>query len=273
MPSSLRHCLTALSCRCRTAAIGCHRRTIFKSPGPLPSPLGIAVPCTCLTIPLSGMVPGPWACRWGGGEGTAGPLACGMHGCHRHRAPLSSVHHLARSTSCSCAQHLGIAAQWRVVERVGIGSPGLWWRLCAIMGVGGGGTHGWAFSDRHHTLVHSARAFGPGVRWLWGCWWCPPTGGRGGGGMVLWPLVVAVHVVGHWAIGTVFLCATPGPLGPVDGGHGGAGGVLRLLLQSRTIEVVGGWSRVSVGNGAIGVMLLHATPGPFDPVDRGGEWV
>jgi len=54
---------------------------------------------------------------------------------------------------------------------------------------------------------------------------------------------------------------------------GGAGGVLRLLSRSRAIEVVGGWSRMSVGNGAIGVALLHATPGPFDPVDRGGEWV
>ena len=28
-------------------------------------------------------------------------------------------------------------------------------------------------------------------------------------------------MVGHWVIGTAFLCATPGPLGPVDGGHGG----------------------------------------------------
>jgi hypothetical protein len=54
---------------------------------------------------------------------------------------------------------------------------------------------------------------------------------------------------------------------------GGAGGVLRLLLRSRAIKVVGGWSRVSVGNGAIGITLLHATPGPFNLVDRGGEWV
>ena len=54
---------------------------------------------------------------------------------------------------------------------------------------------------------------------------------------------------------------------------GGAGGVLRLLSRSRAIEVVGGWSHVSIGNGAIGVVLLHATPGSFDPVDRGGEWV
>ena len=49
----------------------------------------------------------------------------------------------------------------------------------------------------------------------------------------------------------------------------GAGDALLLLSRSRTIEVVGGWWRASVGNGAIGVALLCTTPGPFDPVDRG----
>ena len=120
-PSSLCRRLAALSCRCRTAAIGCRRRTVFASPGPLPLPLGIAVPCTRLAIPLchpavsvyviavlctavvvvrgaralrgwrpfSGTVPGPWACRWGGGEGAAGPLACGVRGCRRRRFVVS----------------------------------------------------------------------------------------------------------------------------------------------------------------------------------------
>ena len=85
-------------------AIGHRRRTVFASPGLPLSPLGIAVPCTRLAAPLchpavsvcvvaplcaavvvvrgahalrswrpfSGAVPGPWACRWGGGEGAAG---------------------------------------------------------------------------------------------------------------------------------------------------------------------------------------------------------
>ena len=48
----------------------------------------------------------------------------------------------------------------------------------------------------------------------WGCWWCPPTGGHGGGGVASWPLVVAVHAVGHWVIGTAFLCTVPGAIGP-----------------------------------------------------------
>ena len=90
--------------RCRRGAIGRRRHTVFASPGPPPSPLGVAVPCTRLAVPLchpaasicvvtplcaavvvvrgaralrgwrlfSGAVPGPWACRWGGGEGAAG---------------------------------------------------------------------------------------------------------------------------------------------------------------------------------------------------------
>ena len=52
-PSSLLHrlCHHAVRCHCH-GAIGHRRRTIFTSPGPLPSLLGIAVPCTCLTAPL-----------------------------------------------------------------------------------------------------------------------------------------------------------------------------------------------------------------------------
>ena len=104
-PSSLlcRLCCRAVGRHCR-GAIGRRRRTIFASPGLPPSPLGVAVPCTRLAAPLchpaasvcivaplctavvvmrgaralrswrpfSGAVPGPWACRWGGGEGAAG---------------------------------------------------------------------------------------------------------------------------------------------------------------------------------------------------------
>ena len=104
-PSSLLRRLRrrAVRCRCR-GAIGCRRCTVFALPGPPPSPLGVSVPCTCLAAPLchptasvcivvplcaaivivrsahalcswrpfSGTVPGPWACRWGGGEGAAG---------------------------------------------------------------------------------------------------------------------------------------------------------------------------------------------------------
>ena len=49
----------------------------------------------------------------------------------------------------------------------------------------------------------------------------------------------------------------------------GAGGALRSLSWSHTVEVVGWWWCTSVGNGAIGVAHLCTTPGPFDPVDRG----
>ena len=62
----------------------------------------VAVLCTAVVVvrgvralcgwrPFSGTVPGPWACRWGGGEGAAGPLACGVHGCRRRHALSSSV--------------------------------------------------------------------------------------------------------------------------------------------------------------------------------------
>ena len=104
-PSSLLHRLRHRAVgHCRRRAIGRRRRTVFALPGPPPSPLGIAVPCTrlaaplchptasvCVIVPLcaavvvvhgaralrgwhpfSGVVPGPWACRWGGGEGAAG---------------------------------------------------------------------------------------------------------------------------------------------------------------------------------------------------------
>ena len=270
---------------CRRGAIGRRHRTIFASPGLLPSPLGIAVPCTHLAIPLchpaasiclvavlcaavvvmrgacalrswrpfSGAVPGPWACQWGGGEGAAGPLACGVH---RHRF---------------------------VVSR-----------------------------DQCRALVHNAWALQPGGGWLRGWHWLPRIAVAVAPS---WVLVVAARTVGLLVTGTTLLCAVPGPLGPVYDGCGGAvgalplvgvvvvarrcgcwwwqrawlgigrlalcscaqhlglwarrtvvvggaGGVLRLLSWSRAIEVVGGWSRVSVGNGAIGIALLRATPGP-----------
>ena len=71
----------------------------------------------------------------------------------------------------------------------------------------------------------------------------------------------------------VRLCTTPGPSHPVDGVKGGAGGALQSLSWSRTVVVVGGWWRASVGNGAIGAARLCAMPGPLDPVDKGMEGV
>ena len=49
------------------------------------------------------------------------------------------------------------------------------------------------------------------------------------------------------AIDIVRLCTMPGPYSLVDDGHGGAGGALRSLSRSCTIEVTG-W-HVSVGSG------------------------
>ena len=73
--------------------------------------------------------------------------------------------------------------------------------------------------DRHRVLVHNAWALQPGGGWLRGVALAPPD--CGGGCALWWALVVAARAVGHWATGTVLLCATPGPLGLVDGGHGG----------------------------------------------------
>ena len=91
----------------------------------------------------------------------------------------------------------------------------------------------------------------------------------GGGHVLWWTLVVVAHAVGCWAISTTCLCAAPGPKGLVEG----AGGALQLLLRSRTIEVVGGWWCMSIGDRAIGIAHLCTTPGPFNPVDREGEGV
>ena len=68
------------------------------------------------------------------------------------------------------------------------------------------------------------------------------------------------------------LCATPGPLGLVDGGRRGAGGALLLVGVVVVVQSCGRWWwwRASVGNGAIGIACLCATPGPFNLVDRGG---
>ena len=97
-----------------------------------------------------------------------GPLACGVRGCRHRGVPSSllSVHHLTR--------RLGIAARWRVVKGGGIGSPRLWWRLRAVVGVGGCSACGWALGDWHHALVRSARAFGPVDGGCRGCVGCAP---------------------------------------------------------------------------------------------------
>ena len=101
----------------------------------------------------------------------------------------------------------------------------------------------------------------PSHWWAW-WWWCGivAIGGGSACGWALgnWHRVLVHSARGHWAQWTVVM--------------GGAGCALRLLLQSHTIEVVGGWC-VSVGNGAIGIVHLCAMPGSFDPVDRGrGCW-
>ena len=46
----------------------------------------------------------------------------------------------------------------------------------------------------------------------------------GGGCTRWWALVVVARAVGRWVIGTMCLCAAPGPLGPVDSGGGGCDG-------------------------------------------------
>ena len=189
----------AVGC-CRRGAIGRRRRTVFASPGPPPSPLGVAMPCTHLAAPLchpaasvcvvpplcaavvvvrgacalrgwrpfSGTVPGPWACRWGGGEGAAGAPCV-------WRAWLSSSR-------------------------------------CAVV----------VSRDRCRALVRDTWALQPGGGWLRGVALAPPD--CGGSCALWWALVVAARAVGRWAIGTARLCAAPGPLGPVDGGRRGCVG-------------------------------------------------
>ena len=75
------------------------------------------------------------------------------------------------------------------------------------------------------------------------CYWCPL-------------IVVAVGVaqcraiggsqyggVQHLAIGVARMCATPGPLGPVDSGREGAWGVpIVVVVLGARVTVVGGWS-------------------------------
>ena len=132
---SLRCCAPSLHCHAVVAAIGHRRRTVFASPGPPPSPLGVAVPCTRLAAPLchpaasvcvimplcaailvvrgahalrgwhpfSGMVPGPWACRWGGGEGAAG-APCVWHAwlLSSRCAIVAAVGSSSRATNVMC---------------------------------------------------------------------------------------------------------------------------------------------------------------------------
>ena len=252
--------VAALSCRCRAAgsaavislrrhavgrrrhgAIGHRRRTVFASPGPPPSPLGVAVPCTHLAAPLchpaasvcvvaplcaavvivrgahalrgwrpfSGVVPGPWACQWGGGEGAAG-APCVWH------AWLSSVRRLARPMSCACARRLGVAAQWRVVKGVALAPPDC-----------------------------------------------------GGGCALWWALVVAAHAVGHWAIGTARLCAAPGPLSPVDGGMGGCHWCRPIVFATAASCGCGRWWVAARSFHAISVAHFCATRGVS--LDAGGQ--
>ena len=76
--------------------------------------------------------------------------------------------------------------------------------------------------DRRRALVRDAWALQPGGGWLGGVALAPPD--CSGGCALWWALVVAVCAVGCWVIGTVRLCAVPGPLGLVDGGCGGCVG-------------------------------------------------
>ena len=73
--------------------------------------------------------------------------------------------------------------------------------------------------DRHCVLVRNAWALQPGGGWLRGVALAPPD--CGGGCVLWWALVVVARAVGHWVTGAMLLCATPGPLGLVDGGCGG----------------------------------------------------
>ena len=92
-------------------------------------------------------------------------------------------------------------------------------------GIGGHSTHGRALGDWHHTLVRSARAFGPGGRWMWGVLVVPSI-----------TVVVAHHhgcqwVVAreHWEWGNWHrtLVRNAWALGPGGQGNGGdvAGGL------------------------------------------------
>ena len=73
-------------------------------------------------------------------------------------------------------------------------------------------------------ISRDAWALQPGGTWLRGVALAPPD--CGGGCALWWALVVAAHAVGHWAIGTMRLCAAPGPLGPWTVDVGGVLGVL-----------------------------------------------
>ena len=125
--------------------------------------------------------------------------------------------------------------------------------------------------DRHRVLVCDAWALQPGGGWLRGVALAPLD--CGGGCALWWTLVVAAHAVGHWelALHACVQCQGLWAWWMVD--VEGAGGALQLLLQLRTIEVVSGWWRASIGNRAIGIARLCAMPGPFDHVDREGEGV
>jgi hypothetical protein len=76
-----------------------------------------------------------------------------------------SVCRLARSTSRTCAQCLGFAARWMVVEGFCVGSPRLWWLLHTVVGIGGGSARGWALGNRCRTLLCDTRAIGPSGWW------------------------------------------------------------------------------------------------------------
>ena len=90
-------------------------------------------------------------------------------------------------------------------------------------------------------------------------------------------VVVAARRRGHWlvaarvwlAIDIVRLCATPGPLGPVDGGMGGCHWCHLIVFTAAASCGCGRWwvaARVWL---VIDVTCLCATPGPLGPVDGG----
>ena len=182
MPSSLCHCLAALSCRCRTAAIGCHCRTVFASPGPLPSPLGIAVPCARLAIPL----------------------------CHPAVSIMSSLSCAVRMLCVvgvhSLAQCLGRGPVNGVVERALLGPLRV---ACVAVVVAVRRCRWFVVSrDRCRALVHNAWALQPSGGWLRGLALAPPD--CGGGCTPLWVLVVVARMVRLLVTGAVLLCAVPG---------------------------------------------------------------
>ena len=195
-PSSLLCHLRRRTVRCRHhGAIGCRRRTVFALLGPPPSPLGIAMPCTRLAAPLchptasvcvvaplcaaivvvhgaralcgwhlfSGAVPGPWACRWGGGEGAAG-APCVLSQCAVVTVISSSWPDPMKPAPHSSARCWGCS--WPMVV--------VW----CVLGIpdgsrGGGSTASWPLVGRSTRVVGAMPGpLGPVDGGMGGCHWC-----------------------------------------------------------------------------------------------------